>query len=114
MTHLNLLNKLPSPIREQAIENAKIKHKGSNGQWLNMSHYPTLAEALRYAFNWRTCTQGSDYWVAVHSRILRGEFDDPSVTLPREDWQRIISSLKKNGYGELANQVTQTVFPITA
>lgn len=82
MTHRELLNKLPSPIGEQAIEN--IKETRGIDFLDNNCHY--TIDSVLTAFRWSGSKQGTDYWVLIHKRAKAGEFDDPSVILPREDW----------------------------
>ena len=84
MTHLDLLNKLPSPYREEAIEN-------NTEEYLKSSRYKTVLEVLDNGFVWKYSPQGYDYWDNVFYRANAGEFDkkDPSVTLPMEDWERL-------------------------
>lgn len=101
MTHLDQLNKLPSPIREEAIEN-------NSQEYLKDNAYSTLRQAIQYGFNWYDSPQGYDYWLVVFNRIESGEFDDPSVTLTREDWGYILVNLQtsdSNILKEIANTI---------
>lgn len=79
MTHLELLNRLPSPIREQAIVNA-TKYKGE--LWFNQNTKGYLHDVIM-KLDW---VNDLEYWSDIYQKAATGEFDDPSVTLPREDW----------------------------
>jgi hypothetical protein len=91
MTHLEILQKLPSPIREQAIENCK-NYIGED--WIHFDRYETIAMVLYHGVNWHE--DGLfDYWADIYDKALNGEFDDRSVTLPREDWEELKSILAR-------------------
>lgn len=83
MTHLELLNKLPSPYREQAIEN-------NTEEFLQSSSSQILRKVIQYGFSWTESPQGYDYWLDIYNRADNGEFNDPSVTLPMEDWHKVL------------------------
>lgn len=105
MTHLELLNKLPSPIREQAIEN-------STADFLNKEANFDLSYTLLLAFEWEGSPQKGKYWEAIHARIEAGDFDtpqDPSVTLPREDWEAIHNLLFTAGDFEKAKGIIKAI-----
>lgn len=98
MTHLDLLNQLPSPIREQAIENCK-NYKGK--EWFSDSYHNNLVGILQEGFLWYQTPdgQGWDYWLEIYKRAKAGEFDkpkDPCVTLPREDWEWLLNVVEFN------------------
>jgi hypothetical protein len=99
MTHRELLNKLPSPYREQAIEN-------NTAEYLASSKYAKLHDILDNGFDWSDCRQEYNYWDAIYDRAVAGEFDDPSVTLPREDWEVLIEAAQK---GICANKLIETI-----
>ena len=85
MTHLELLQTLPSPYREQAIEN-------NSEECLQSTECKNILEALEDGFSWMYSPQGFEYWDNFYLKFKAGEFDkpkDPSVTLPMEDWERL-------------------------
>lgn len=104
ITHLELLKRLPSPYREQAIENNTQAES-----WLNLQG-TTLKAALAQSFKWDGTPQGRDYWVDIYERIEAGEFEpqDPSVTLPREDWEVLLSYLESKN-SQLANRFFEAI-----
>ena len=90
MTHLELLNRLPSPYREQAIEN-------NTAEYLDSSKHKKLATVLAKGFAWCDSPQKFRYWSDVWKRAAAGEFDppqNPSVTLPREDWEVVEKAIE--------------------
>lgn len=93
MTHLDLLNKLPSPIREQAIENCRLH---LSEEWLLEAEHEALAQVLYHGFPWVNApnSQGESMWAYIYGQALAGEFDDPSVSLPREDWEALKKALE--------------------
>lgn len=83
MTHLELLQTLPSPYREQAIEN-------NSEEFLQSTECKNILEALEDGFSWMYSPQGFEYWDNFYLKFKAGEFDkpkDPSVTLAMEDWE---------------------------
>ncbi len=83
MTHLQLLSKLPSPIREQAIAEF-IENKGN--KWLHANATKLLPSLVWMLMKFNGNKQ-YNYWQSTYLSAINGEFDDPSVTLPREDWE---------------------------
>jgi hypothetical protein len=65
MTHRELLQKLPSPIREQAIEN-------NTAEYLASSEYQQLYEVLGYGFIFAYFLQRVDYWKSIYLRAKAG------------------------------------------
>ena len=70
-TNREWLETLPSPYKEQAMEN--MDEEAAN------TISTSLAMAIEGAFVWRTSTQGEDYWEEIFSRAYKGEFDQPWV-----------------------------------
>ena len=93
MTHLELLQTLPSPYREQAIEAIKMQNGKNANEIFNESKFPSLWSLLQHTeiIDWAKTLQGYLYWDNVSAKIFSGEFDkkDRSVTLPMEDWERL-------------------------
>ena len=106
MTHLELLNRLPSPYDTQAIENCKV----FNGEkWLLKSAGDKdLADCIYLGFPWNETpkSQGEKMWRTIYAKAILGEFDDPSVTLPREDWEELIEAAQK---GRCANKLIKAI-----
>lgn len=107
-THLELLQTLPSPYREQAIENTK-NYKGK--EWFSESYHNNLVGILQEGFLWYQTPEGQgwDYWLKIYKRAKAGEFDDPSVTLTREDWEYIHHLLFTAGDFEKAKSIIKAI-----
>ena len=92
MTHLELLNRLPSPIREQAIDAIKKQHGENSDTILNQSRCASLWSLLEHTdiIDWSKTPQGYKYWLEISRKVSAGEFDNPSVTLTREDWDKVL------------------------
>ena len=91
MTHLQLLSKLPSPIREQAIAEF-IENKGN--KWLHANATKLLPSLVWMIMKFNGNKQ-YNYWQSTYLSAINGEFDDPSVTLLREDWEELIETAQK-------------------
>lgn len=79
MTHLEQLNKLPEPIRSQAINNIK-SHIGES--LLGDDFLKSLDAVLKGGFIWDRALEGEDYWEDIHYRAAKGEFDKPQNQQP--------------------------------
>lgn len=106
MTHLELLQQLPSPYREQAIENNSEKY-------LNESTYVNIENVLLFGFTWKHSPQLDEYWRLFYQRAQTGEFGkpkDPSVTLPMELWQELLPIIHgyDSSYAELIESQLNT------
>ena len=110
MTHRELLNRLPSPYNEQAIENC-TNHRPQ--EYLEESFHSQLPDLLRDAFPWRETPkqQGWNYWEALWLRARAGEFDDPSVTLPREDWELLSKAPLGAKYKHILKEIQSQLNP---
>jgi hypothetical protein len=110
-THLDLLNRLPSPIREQAIEAIKNQHGENADAILNQSRCASLWSLLEHTniINWAKTPQGHKYWLEISRKVSNGEFDDPSVTLPREDWEALIAYVKEDQMPQEVHKVIEAI-----
>ena len=86
MTHLELLQKLPSPIRGQAIEYCRKYY--SDNWFKEVSESKNIQNFLFYDVNWQAGGMRG-WWEAIYDQICNGEFDDLSITLPKEDWEEL-------------------------
>ena len=63
-------NKMPEPIRSQAIAN--INEVESD------RIFRSLSFAIMDSFYWEDAKQGGDYWSEIYTRAIKGEFDNKS------------------------------------
>lgn len=68
MTKESWLKMLPSPYREEALENLY------KSDYIPFKSYPTLREALAFSFSWVGSPQGIDYWNDLYCKLLDEQF----------------------------------------
>jgi len=68
MTIAQWLDRLPEPIREQALYYYGLD---SDDKHSNLMSYSTFYLALKSAFGWAETEQGYDYWEAIASTMLQ-------------------------------------------
>lgn len=78
MTHLDQLNKLPEPIRSQAIENTRASKGELADEWLGKPS-KSLCNTIEFAFIWHETPQVEDdrgYWCRVFNRADAGRYEN--------------------------------------